>query len=235
MPNSHEDNKTLDKTIRRNKYGNITIELIHKSSIHYEFLLNILSNFKLDTIYEDFSKAYIDNDKDGIFTYAQAILNVISWDFLKYKSFEKLQDFPNLKQILDQNKANSSFLTFQMHNNAKNRIRNHLAYKIGSAMIENSKSLLGYIRMLYVLSYVKDKHKEEQRIYQEKIKNNPNLKLPPLETYADYKEALKFKEHLSYKLGSAFIKAHKTWYKGGYIKFIFVDVGRIKKEFRKIK
>ncbi|RAZ49945.1 hypothetical protein [Campylobacter hyointestinalis] len=29
------------------------------------------------------------------------------------------------------------------------------------------------------------------------------------------------KNHLSYKLGAALIKAHKQWYKGGYIKFIF--------------
>lgn len=29
------------------------------------------------------------------------------------------------------------------------------------------------------------------------------------------------KNHLSYKLGNALIKAHKQWYKGGYIKFIF--------------
>ncbi|MCI7764940.1 hypothetical protein, partial [Helicobacter sp.] len=50
---------------------------------------------------------------------------------------------------------------------AKDRIHNHLSYKLGQAMIENSKSLLGYIRMPYVLSYIKDKHKQEQQQYQE--------------------------------------------------------------------
>ena len=34
-------------------------------------------------------------------------------------------------------------------------------------------------------------------------------------------KALNIKNHLSYKLGNALIKAHKQWYKGGYIKFIF--------------
>jgi len=39
------------------------------------------------------------------------------------------------------------------------------------------------------------------------------------------------KEHLSYKLGNALIKAHKTWYKGGYIKFLFESY-KIVKEFK---
>ncbi|WP_436627027.1 hypothetical protein [Campylobacter jejuni] len=68
-------------------------------------------------------------------------------------------------------------------NSAKFRIYNHLSYKLGQTLIENSKSILGYIRMPYVLSYIKDKHKQEQKAYEEKIKENPNLALPPLETY----------------------------------------------------
>lgn len=112
---------------------------------------------------------------------------------------------------------------------AKDRIHNHLSYKLGQAMIENSKSLLGYIRMPYVLSYIKDKHKQEQQQYQEAIKKNPNLKLPNLESYPDYKESLKEKECLTYKLGEAFIKASKTWYKGGYVKLLF-EVRRLKGE-----
>ncbi|EKH1709658.1 DUF1919 domain-containing protein [Campylobacter lari] len=107
-------------------------------------------------------------------------------------------------------------LSFQsQHGTAKTRIQNQLSYKLGQAMIINSKSFLGYIRMPFVLSYIKDKHKQEQKIYQEKIKKDPSLKLPPLENYPDYKEALKLKNHLSYKLGQALIKANKTWYRGG--------------------
>ncbi|OEV52034.1 hypothetical protein AJY63_02555, partial [Campylobacter jejuni] len=83
--------------------------------------------------------------------------------------------------------------------NAKSRIQNHLSYKLGQALIENSKSILGYIRIPFVLSYIKDKHKFEQKAYEEKIKENPNLALPPLETYPDYKEALKEKECFTYK------------------------------------
>ncbi|XGX74784.1 hypothetical protein DSV84_00960 [Campylobacter coli] len=104
---------------------------------------------------------------------------------------------------------------------AKQRIQNHLSYKLGSALIENSKSILGYIRMPFVLSYIRDKHKKDQLAYEAKMKKNPKLTLPPLTSYLDYKEALKEKECFTYKLGEAFIKAYKAWYKGGWIKFIF--------------
>ncbi|HID0719919.1 TPA: sugar transferase, partial [Campylobacter coli] len=113
-------------------------------------------------------------------------------------------------------------------NSAKSRIQNQLSYKLGQAMIANSKSILGYIRMPLVLSYIKDKHKQEQKIYQEKIKKDPSLKLPPLESYPDYKEALKEKECFTYKLGESLIKANKTWYKGGYVRLMF-EIGRLKK------
>ena len=121
---------------------------------------------------------------------------------------------------------------FNSNLTAKNRIHNHLSYKLGKAMIENSKSLWGYIRMPYVLSYIKEQHNKEQKQYQERIKNNPKSKLPQLESYPDYKEALKEKNTFTYKLGEAFIKANKTWYKGGYVKLWF-EVRKLKKEFEK--
>lgn len=117
-------------------------------------------------------------------------------------------------------------------NSAKARIHSHLAYKLGQALIINSKSFLGYIRLPYVLSYIKEKHKAEQKAYNEKIFTNPSLKLPPLENYPDYEAVLKEKECLTYKLGLALIKADKTWYKGGYVRFCF-EVRRLKKEFKK--
>ncbi|EDP2328980.1 alpha-2,3-sialyltransferase, partial [Campylobacter jejuni] len=97
-------------------------------------------------------------------------------------------------------------ITFIQANSAKARIQNHLSYKLGQALIANSKSILGYIRIPYVLSYIKDKHKFEQKAYEEKIKENPNLALPPLETYPDYNEALKEKECFTYKLGEALMQ-----------------------------
>ncbi|MCV3446645.1 alpha-2,3-sialyltransferase [Campylobacter lari] len=129
-------------------------------------------------------------------------------------------------------KLQDNILPFQAkYGTAKTRIQNQLSYKLGQAMIVNSKSILGYIRMPFVLSYIKDKHKQEQKIYQEKIKKDPSLALPPLESYPDYQEALRFKNHLSYKLGQALIQANKTWYGGGYIKLLF-EIRKLKREFK---
>ncbi|MCL9821163.1 hypothetical protein NCR96_05355 [Helicobacter sp. 14348-15] len=151
----------------------------------------------------------------------------ISLDSLKQELASKTQKLTQTKNQLDsvqkelnlknqelslknqQLNSKTKELNFTLrYGTAKDRIHNHLSYKLGQAMIENSKSLLGYIRMPYVLSYIKDKHKQEQQQYQEAIKKNPNLKLPNLESYPDYKESLKEKECLTYKLGEAFIKAN---------------------------
>ena len=135
------------------------------------------------------------------------------------------------KKLEQELKLNTSFVYLPINLSAKDRIHNHLSYKLGKAMIENSKSILGYIRMPYVLSYIKEQHNKEQKQYQEQIKKNPNLKLPKLESYKDYKEALKEKECFTYKLGEALIRADKTWYKGGYVKLWF-EAKRLEREYR---
>ncbi|ENU2814777.1 hypothetical protein ACE4OR_001793, partial [Campylobacter coli] len=106
-----------------------------------------------------------------------------------------------IKKLEQELNINQAFSYIPKEQSAKQRIQNQLSYKLGQAMIINSKSILGYIRMPFALSYIKDKHKQEQKIYQEKIKKDPSLKLPPLESYPDYQEALKEKECLTYKLG----------------------------------
>ncbi len=143
---------------------------------------------------------------------------------------DNLIQIQNLNQTI-QDKDN--LLSFQtQYGTAKTRIQNQLSYKLGQAMIVNSKSFLGYIRMPFVLSYIKDKHKQEQKNYQEKIKKDPSLKLPPLESYPDYQEALKEKECFTYKLGEALIRANNNWYGGGYIKLL-LEIRKLKKEFKK--
>ncbi|EOH4253906.1 hypothetical protein ACLQZQ_001000 [Campylobacter coli] len=141
----------------------------------------------------------------------------------------------NIQEKSTQLNQIQSKLSFQTkYGTAKTRIQNQLSYKLGQAMIVNSKSFLGYIRMPFALSYIKDKHKQEQKNYQEKIKKDPSLKLPPLESYPDYQEALKEKECFTYKLGEALIRANNNWYGGGYIKLWF-EIGKLKREFRNKK
>lgn len=104
---------------------------------------------------------------------------------------------------------------------AKNRIENHLAYKLGEAIIENSKSIWGIMRIPFVLSYISQSHHKKLA--------NQKEQLPKIETLPDYKEAIKIKEQMTYKIGEAFIRGIKTWYKGGLIKFYF-EAQKIKKE-----
>ncbi|EOH2186579.1 hypothetical protein ACU9B3_001402 [Campylobacter coli] len=139
----------------------------------------------------------------------------------------------NIQERSTQLNQIQSKLSFQTkYGTAKIRIQNQLSYKLGQAMIVNSKSFLGYLIMPMALLSIMISHKQEQKIYQEKIKKNPSLKLPPLESYPDYKEALKEKECFTYKLGEALIRANNNWYGGGYIKLL-LEIRKLKKEFKK--
>ncbi|MCW0256968.1 hypothetical protein OJP23_07450, partial [Campylobacter lari] len=131
-----------------------------------------------------------------------------------------------LQSNIQEKSAKLDKLSFQAkYGTAKTRIQKQLSYKLGQTMIINSKSFLGYLIMPMALLSIMISHKQEQKVYQEKIKKDPSLKLPPLESYPDYKEALKLKNHLSYKLGEALVQANKTWYKGGYVKMLF-EIGK---------
>ncbi|EAJ2991662.1 hypothetical protein CYA24_08805, partial [Campylobacter coli] len=191
------------------------------------FCWGVLSAFKYDftfkqVLFMNNSGSYydiIDNKNVKIEQYK-------NFNYCINNVFKYINHFLN-KDIID--KIENHF-----NESAKIRIQNQLSYKLGQAMIVSSKSILGYIRMPFVLSYIYDKYKQEQKIYQEKIKKDPSLKLPSLENYPDYKEALTFKNHLSYKLGQALIKANKTWYKGGYIKMLF-EIRELKQKAKKGK
>ncbi|EIX0422639.1 DUF2972 domain-containing protein, partial [Campylobacter jejuni] len=122
-----------------------------------------------------------------------------------------------------------------MHNpnSAIERVKNHLAYKLGQAMIDftNSSSGGGYIALFKKLYKIKKQHKKEQKIYQQTIQIFPQLKYPSLEKCSDYEQALRYKFHLSYMLGKVLIKAYQTWYKGGGFK-LKNNIKKANKEFQ---
>ncbi|MEE3694138.1 hypothetical protein V2I21_03245 [Campylobacter sp. CLAX-22107-21] len=134
---------------------------------------------------------------------------------IKDRNIEQLEN-----EVLDL-KNNILDLKRKLQGSAKSRIKNYLSYKLGKAIVENSKSIWGYISMPYVLSYIAKEHIKELAKRKEK--------LPNIETLYDYKEAIKIKEQITYKIGEAFIRGIKTWYKGGLIRFIF-EVQKIKKQ-----
>ncbi|EKR5865802.1 hypothetical protein P8P92_001857 [Campylobacter coli] len=148
--------------------------------------------------------------------------NTLSGIFLKILNLDFGKMYMDIRDRLYLRSLQANPLSFQSkYGTAKSRIQNQLSYKLGQTMIVNSKNIFGILFMpVYIISTLLS-HKQEQKIYQEKIKKDPSLKLPPLESYPDYKEALKEKECLTYKLGESLIKANKTWYKGGYVKLWF--------------
>lgn len=172
----------------------------------------------------------------------------VSWWLIALKTYGFENDFFILKMKFLHNKinyiaqeihkyvskANKKPTTISCQINAISRVKNHLSYKLGQAMIECSKSLLGKIAMPYVLLRIAIKHKKYLQIYKELCNLNPNLKLPEINTYADYNEALKIQQYFSYKLGQALIKAYKNWYKGGFIKLI-PQIKQLKIEKEKLK
>ncbi|RTJ93488.1 hypothetical protein C3H43_06605 [Campylobacter jejuni] len=212
---------------------------------------------KYMTYYKNISKININytrkmNNHDGIFKQlAYEGIIVIRSKVFDYRSNTTCSEgykLPNIHQELNNDLKKSNYTSeikqsivaffkkfnfiddkYKYYNIAKTRIQNQLSYKLGQTLILNSKSVLGYLSLPFIILSIVISHKQEQKAYKFKVKKNPNLALPPLETYPDYNEALKEKECFTYKLGEAFIKASKNWYKGGYIKFILKDVPRLKR------
>ncbi|ECQ7109952.1 sulfotransferase family protein [Campylobacter jejuni] len=230
---------------------NFDRNLIHSNSSKHEIFSNYYNEKTYNIIAglykEDFALFDYDLEyKESIYKNldVQFLLNMYKEKlFLKNKEIEKLRlsQFKKSKEINSQNniilqqtnQIHNLNKTLNFQNNygkAKTRIQNQLSYKIGQALIINSKSVLGYLSLPFIILSIVISHKQEQKAYKFKIKKNPNLALPPLETYPDYNEALKEKECFTYKLGEAFIKASKNWYWGGYIKFWLIDIQNLKRK-----
>ncbi|EIT3379252.1 hypothetical protein L1352_001604, partial [Campylobacter coli] len=86
-------------------------------------------------------------------------------------------------------------------------IKSRLSYKLGNEILA-CKSFLEYARLPFRLLYISKIHKQNQSKFK-------------LSEYEDYEESLEYVSSMEYKLGNSLIVAHKNWYKGGYIKFIF--------------
>lgn len=86
---------------------------------------------------------------------------------------------------------------------AAERIQQQLTYRLGATLIANSRSLAGWLRMPFAL-------RREGHAYRVDMSKKVNQNLPPIHTYADAYEAERYKQHLSYKLGQAFLKHIKT-------------------------
>lgn len=106
---------------------------------------------------------------------------------------------------------------------AGDRIKNQLDYRIGATLIENSKSISGYLLMPFKLN----------SSYREFKKDRQNLlKLPAIDTYQDYYDVSRVQGHLSYRLGNYFVKNIKKPWKW----FVMpIQMRKIVKDFRSEK
>lgn len=89
--------------------------------------------------------------------------------------------------------------------------KEHLAYRLAQVLIFESKSFLGFVRMPFVLSYEYARYKRSRQEARSKLSRPLN----------EYEEVRKIQNQFSYQLGLEFIKACKTWYKGGFVRFYF--------------
>ncbi|EIE1441501.1 hypothetical protein L8T97_03265 [Campylobacter lari] len=158
---------------------------------------------------------FVDSIKKGFILKKDHLISEQSSQIDHSKEIINNKDMLINSQLIQIQKKNHELTFYSKYGTAKTRIKNQLSYKLGQAMIANSKTLFGYLTMPMILLSIMISHRNEKRIYCKKIKKDPSLKQPPLESYPDYQEALKLKNHLSYKLGQALIKANKTWYGGG--------------------
>ena len=86
---------------------------------------------------------------------------------------------------------------------AGERIRQQLTYRLGATMIQHSRSLAGWISLPWALVRV-------ARQYRREIPKRKAQKLPPIGSYCDAAVAERYRDHLSYRLGQAFLKNIKT-------------------------
>ncbi|ENX5857775.1 hypothetical protein ACFRA6_001262 [Campylobacter jejuni] len=194
----------------------------HKKTLfHKQDLTDYKENYELKEMKPEYWDRIAKFIADIIKTKNENILNLNQTLEIKNQELSnQTNQIYNLNTTLENKNqlliAKQNLLNFQNnYGKAKTRIQNQLSYKLGQALIINSKSVLGFLSLPFIILSIVISHKQEQKAYKFKVEKNLNLALPPLETYPDYNEALKEKECFTYKLGEAFIKASKNWYGGG--------------------
>ena len=159
-------------------------------------------------------------------------IEVISaWGFLEHSDFTalsskfaKLQFYHcnlNLYPFLDKDKIFALIHLDRLGQGeckakyeAKFIIKNYLSYKLGRVFIENY-SLKKIFKLPFILCSVVLKHKKELKKFQNFVLKNPKFKQEPLENYVFTQNDLQAKNHLAYKLGSAFFEASNNFWGGG--------------------
>lgn len=86
---------------------------------------------------------------------------------------------------------------------AAERVKRQLSYRLGNKMIEESRSLGGWLGMPFALAGVARQYKRERP-------QREAMKQIPIEKYRDAHQAQRVKQHLSYRLGVELVKHGKN-------------------------
>ncbi|MBT0818930.1 glycosyltransferase family 2 protein [Campylobacter lari] len=101
------------------------------------------------------------------------------------------------------------------------RFKNELPYAIGSIILQNCKSFKKICKLPRQIYKILKQNKINQKLFKARIVEHPYTILPHLYEYEDVAKIDRLKEHLSFKIGLAFLKGHKYRYFGGYLVFLF--------------
>jgi len=126
------------------------------------------------------------------------------------------------KYYIENNSLKEKKAKIKKYYGAAERIKSQLSYRLGSKMIEKSKTFGGVLTLPFSLMAVYSDYKKD-------MKARRGKKLPHIESYADAYDAQKVKKHLSFMLGESMIKTMKTNFG------IFTLPFALKKTYKKFK
>ncbi|EGK8165997.1 glycosyltransferase family 8 protein [Campylobacter coli] len=145
-------------------------------------------------------------------------------DLINLNKIIKNKDLENYSKVL------AFVLNYKMGNIASVRIRNHLAYKLGN-LILNTNKISKILKFPFLFIFVVFHHCANSIISKILFNAIPYLKPLPLISCIDYTEALKIKNHLSYRYGKIVLRCFRHWYKGK----IFAIPYLLLKEYKEFK
>ncbi|EJP8928455.1 hypothetical protein Q8V47_001507, partial [Campylobacter jejuni] len=112
---------------------------------------------------------------------------------------ERLNTIVNFLNTFSECNVNFNYSTGAVY-----RVENQLSYKIGKILI-NTKDIKSILKAPIEIIMSVLEHKRKSKIYQTLVNIDKKYAMPPLESYSDFHEALRLKEHLTYKLGKSFL------------------------------
>ncbi|EIA3689548.1 hypothetical protein K7F10_001744 [Campylobacter jejuni] len=134
-----------------------------------------------------------------------SVLNDLKSLDYPYISFLYIQLFKD--EIFKQDRLNDmvNVCSYNKDDSAVFRVKNSLSYRLGEVIIK-TKNISSVIKLPFLILIIILDYKMQKFIYNYAIRNNPKLKLKPIDFCYDYNSSLVFKNHLSYRIGNLLVK-----------------------------